>query len=403
MVPFVWSLPCLISALTQAGGGGLLFRLLVPSRCGEGRRCFPVCAAQAPGCSIWSVPCPARGSSPRVLHKSADSAAPAFCAFPARAAQAARSLMGALSSGVVCLLPSTSPAPVPAGQVCAPCVSLWPSWRMSTIQNLRKTLVKNWRPVCSVLGDAVLRAEPALFPSPLPPAFGRAGPVSRLAPQDLLGPFVLWTAVSVFGRLIFSLPFAVPQFKLVTHKSSLRLPSGHSGPVLTLSNAACSSPFRPYLLVADASVWGTFLLGVAFRNVICGFYLFSPSQLCCPLRFKNLPQTRQVFPGVWKLPLLRLPSQDGSPIPSSFVSLFIFYILSYLLSKTMGCFSGCLMTSASDQKLFCEVCSAFNCSFDEFVGKKVVSPSYSSAILYLFPYVCIFLTTKKKVQICSYK
>ena len=39
------------------------------------------------------------------------------------------------------------------------------------------------------------------------------------------------------------------------------------------------------------------------------------------------------------------------------------------------------MSSASDQKLFCEICSAFNCSFDEFVGEKVVSPSYSSAIL----------------------
>ena len=47
----------------------------------------------------------------------------------------------------------------------------------------------------------------------------------------------------------------------------------------------------------------------------------------------------------------------------------------------MGCFSGCLMSSARDQKLFCEVCSAFNCSFDEFVGERVVSPSYSSAIL----------------------
>ena len=46
----------------------------------------------------------------------------------------------------------------------------------------------------------------------------------------------------------------------------------------------------------------------------------------------------------------------------------------------MGCFSGCLMTSASNQKLFCEICSAFSCSFDEFVGEKVVSPSYSSAI-----------------------
>ena len=39
------------------------------------------------------------------------------------------------------------------------------------------------------------------------------------------------------------------------------------------------------------------------------------------------------------------------------------------------------MSSASDQKLFCEACSAFNCFFDEFVGEKVVSPSYSSAIL----------------------
>ena len=68
-------------------------------------------------------------------------------------------------------------------------------------------------------------------------------------------------------------------------------------------------------------------------------------------------------------------------IPTSFVSLFIFGILSYLLSTTVGCLSGCLMSSASIQKLFCGICSAFKCSFDEFVGEKVVSPSYSSAIL----------------------
>ena len=49
----------------------------------------------------------------------------------------------------------------------------------------------------------------------------------------------------------------------------------------------------------------------------------------------------------------------------------------------MGCFSGCLMTSASVQKLFCGVCSAFICSFDEFVGEKVVSQSYFSDILRL--------------------
>ena len=142
-----------------------------------------------------------------------------------------------------------------------------------------------------MVGDAVLGAEPAPFPSPPASCLWRVWAVcSRLAPLDLLGPFVLWTAGSVF-RPVNVLSFAVPQFKLVTHKSSLQLPSGHSGPVLTLSNAARSSPFCPHLLVVDAGIWGTFLLGVAFRHVICGFYLFFPSQLGGPLRFKNFPQT----------------------------------------------------------------------------------------------------------------
>ena len=49
--------------------------------------------------------------------------------------------------------------------------------------------------------------------------------------------------------------------------------------------------------------------------------------------------------------------------------------------KDLGCFSGCLMSSAGIQKLFCGIYSTFKCSFDEFVGEKVFSPSYSSAIL----------------------
>ena len=47
----------------------------------------------------------------------------------------------------------------------------------------------------------------------------------------------------------------------------------------------------------------------------------------------------------------------------------------------MGCFSGCPMSSAGTQKLSCGIYSTFKCSFDEFVGEKVFSPSYSSAIL----------------------
>ena len=39
------------------------------------------------------------------------------------------------------------------------------------------------------------------------------------------------------------------------------------------------------------------------------------------------------------------------------------------------------MSSAGIQKLFCGFYSTFKCSFDEFVGEKVFSPSYSSTIL----------------------
>ena len=81
----------------------------------------------------------------------------------------------------------------------------------------------------------------------------------------------------------------------------------------------------------------------------------------------------RVFPGVWKPLFFKTPFLGWISIPTSFVSLFIFYIFSYLLSKTMGCFSGCLMSSAVIQKLFCGIYSVFKCSFDEFVGEKVVS------------------------------
>ena len=113
------SLPCLISALTQAGGGDLLFRfassVLLRGRRGaagrcrcvwgalavfrphwvcpvQGCLCFPVCTAQAPGCSIWSGPCVECGSSFQVLHKSTDSVAPAFCAFPSQSGSGSQRL-----------------------------------------------------------------------------------------------------------------------------------------------------------------------------------------------------------------------------------------------------------------------------------------------------------------------
>ena len=108
------------------------------------------------------------------------------------------------------------------------------------------------------------------------------------------------------------------------------------------------------------------------------YLFFLPVML--PSEVSRLATDSQVFPGVWKLLFFKTPF-PGPDLSLPFVSLFIIYIFSYFLSKTMGCFSGCLMSSASIQMLFCGIYSVFKCSFDEFVGEKVVSPSYYSAIL----------------------
>ena len=183
------------------------------------------------------------------------------------------------------------------------------------------------------------------------------------------------------GQWVSPLPASSP---LLAHVSSLRLSSGHSGPVLTLSNAAPASLFSPHLLVVDARVWATSQLGVAVMHVICGFYSFIfSSQLCCPLRFQNSPQTCQWegFLVFGNFSSFTTSSPAWLSTLNSFVSLFIFYVLSYLLSKTMGCLSGCLVSSSSIQKLFCGICLTFKWSFDEIVGEKVVSLSYSFTIL----------------------
>ena len=129
---------------SSCGEGGAL-QADITGVCGEDPQCpatlglprsrvcaFPVYTAQAPGCSIGSRPCVACGFSFQVPHKSADSVGPAFCAFPAQAAQAARSLTGALSPvrctlpSAVHLLPSAVPASVSARALvgCALCLFL---------------------------------------------------------------------------------------------------------------------------------------------------------------------------------------------------------------------------------------------------------------------------------------
>ena len=130
-----------------------------------------------------------------------------------------------------------------------------------------------------------------------------------------------------FRRLVLSPPPphpAILQFRLLSHVSSFRLPSGHSGPVLTLSNAARSSLFSPHWLVADASVWATSLLGVAFRHVICGSYLFIfPPCYVALGDSKTYPRpAHERVSWCLETSLLKFPSLDGSP-SLTLLSLFI--------------------------------------------------------------------------------
>ena len=116
------------------------------------------------------------------------------------------------------------------------------------------------------------------------------------------------------------------------------------------------------------SVWAISLLGVMVKACILWVLFCFPSWLYCPLRFQNSPQTRwwEDFLVFGNFSFVT-PSLEWVSVPNSFVSLFVFYILSYLLSKRMGCLSGCLVSSTSIQNLFCGTCSAFKWSFDEFV------------------------------------
>ena len=127
-----------------------------------------------------------------------------------------------------------------------------------------------------------------LSPACLPASCaGWASPLLASSPLVFAQSFILWAGQQCLrlahweGKFslsfFFSLSLAIPWFGLLSHVSSLRLPSWQSGLVLTLSNAAGASLFSPCLLVADVSICATSLLGAAVRRIFCGFYLFFPS------------------------------------------------------------------------------------------------------------------------------
>ena len=139
------------------------------------------------------------------------------------------------------------------------------------------------------------------------------------------------------------------------------------------------------------SLWAISPLGVVVKAHILWvlFFGYFPLLVMLPSEIPKLPTDHwwEGFLVFGNYSSFTIPSLGWVSLPNSFVSLFVLYILSYLLLKRMGCLSGCLVSSTSIQKLFCGSCSAFKWSFDEFVGEKVVSLSYSSAILGPPPFV----------------
>ena len=97
----------------------------------------------------------------------------------------------------------------------------------------------------------------------------------------------------------------IPQSGLLAQVSSLRLLSGHSGQILTLSNAVCTSVPSPRLLVVGAGVCAVSPLGELrwARNlwVLIVYLFFLPVMLPSVLPRLGTDLAVRVFPGVWKL------------------------------------------------------------------------------------------------------
>ena len=131
--------------------------------------------------------------------------------------------------------------------------------------------------------------SPASLPS------GREGPIcSQLALlwYSLNSVFCVWGSSLSRERFflfiyLFIVALVIPRFGLLSHNSSLRLSSGHSGPVLALrtDDVACAFLPSPHLLVENRGIWAT----AAISCIFCEFFLFS-FQLCYPERFQNSPQ-----------------------------------------------------------------------------------------------------------------
>ena len=108
---------------------------------------------------------------------------------------------------------------------------------------------------------------------------------------------------------------------------------------------------------------------------------------CALLRGSEAPPSatcslhpRRGFLVCGKLSSFTAPSHWCSPVPNL---LSLFFLFSFALPRYVGSFLpfGKLRSSVSTHLVFCRSCSTCRCISDVFVGRKVISKSYSSTIL----------------------
>ena len=146
---------------------------------------------------------------------------------------------------------------------------------------------------------------------------------SRLSLFSLL--FCAWAWWCLRLGLAFRM-VVTPQSGLLAQVSSLTLCWGHSGHILTLSNAACTSLPSPHLLVVGAGICAASPLGeLPLGSLSVGFnYLFIFPPCYVALCFQGSPQTQQweCFLVFGNLSLFKTPFPGQSSLPTSFVSFF---------------------------------------------------------------------------------
>ena len=265
---------------------------------------------------------------------------------------------------------------------------------MSTIHDPRKTWLATgslltvwWR--MPVSETKIAPCLPALAVAHLPLCLWLGGEdCMQLASSSLVfaQSFLLWAGqaphyIRAFCRKVLSVFYffslAIPEFLLLSHISSLRLSSGHSGPVLTLSMqpaTPCPACTRwPWIWVSGLLLcWELWLGAYSVGFFVFCFCFCLSSRLRWPLRFQNSPQTHR-----WECVLLfgnfssfMTPSPGWITVPNSLVSLFVFYICPTYFWREWADFLGAWCPLPAFRSCLVEVTQHSNDLFINIWGRK---------------------------------